>query len=286
VGQLALAFPAHKHVVCYSGGHSSALVAIEVVRRYGPDGVVLLNHDINARVEDADVKRFKREVAAALGLPITYANHARWDEWDQFDVVMHARAFKVRSGEELCTNRLKTEPFKRWLAANVEKSACTVYYGFDANETTRITRRAGIMGAMGYRTAYPLASWRRTIQSTREIGIEPPLTYSTWKHANCVGCIKAGKQHWYAVFVHRRDVWEKAKWAEEEIGYSIQPDVYLSDLEPTFAEMVEAGVEATEKISHQRFWVDARRLVRSHARSKVAECASNDENQKPCECVI
>jgi 3'-phosphoadenosine 5'-phosphosulfate sulfotransferase (PAPS reductase)/FAD synthetase len=148
VGQLPLAFPAHKHVVCYSGGHSSALVAIEVVRRFGADGVVLLNHDINGRVEDADVKRFKREVAAALGLPITYANHAKWDEWDQFDVVMHARAFKVRNGEELCTNRLKTEPFKRWLAANVEKSACTVYYGFDANEMTRITRRAGIMGAM------------------------------------------------------------------------------------------------------------------------------------------
>jgi hypothetical protein len=86
--------------VCYSGGHSSALVAIEVVRRFGADGVVLLNHDINGRVEDADVKRFKREVAAFLGLPITYANHARVDEWDQFDVVMHARAFKVRNGEE------------------------------------------------------------------------------------------------------------------------------------------------------------------------------------------
>jgi hypothetical protein len=205
---------------------------------------------------------------------------------DQFDVVRDAGAFKGANGHVLCTYYLKTEPFRAWLAANADPAVTTIYYGFDANETTRITRRVGIMAEMGYRTAYPLAHWPRTISTTEEIGVRPPLTYGVWKHANCVGCIKAGKQHWYAVFVHRRDVWEKAKWAEEEIGYSIQPDVYLSDLEPTFAEMVEAGVEATEKISHQRFWVDARRLVRSHARSKVAECASSDENQKPCECVI
>ena len=73
-------FPAHKHVVCFSGGHSSALVAVEVVRRFGAADVVLLNHDINPRAEDDDVKRFKREVAAHLGLPITYASHPRWDE--------------------------------------------------------------------------------------------------------------------------------------------------------------------------------------------------------------
>ena len=42
-----LAAPAH--VVCFSGGHSSALVAIEVVRRYGRGDVVLLNHDAAMR---------------------------------------------------------------------------------------------------------------------------------------------------------------------------------------------------------------------------------------------
>ncbi len=30
-----------KHIVCYSGGHSSALVAIEVVRKYGKENCVL-----------------------------------------------------------------------------------------------------------------------------------------------------------------------------------------------------------------------------------------------------
>ena len=51
-----------KHIVCYSGGHSSALVAIEVVRKFGKENVVLLNHDINQSVENEDIKRFKKAI--------------------------------------------------------------------------------------------------------------------------------------------------------------------------------------------------------------------------------
>ena len=74
-----------KYIVCYSGGHSSALVALEAVRKYG-DKVVLLNHDISPSVEHIDVKRFKEEVASYLGLKITYANMTGWEEKDQFDI--------------------------------------------------------------------------------------------------------------------------------------------------------------------------------------------------------
>ena len=52
-----------KAIVCFSGGHSSALAAIEAVRRYGKDKVILLNHDMSPKVEHEDIKRFKREVA-------------------------------------------------------------------------------------------------------------------------------------------------------------------------------------------------------------------------------
>lgn len=146
--QFALSY-SPRHVVLFSGGHSSALVAVEVVRRFGPLGTVLLNHDINPSAEDADVKRFKREVADHVGLPITYANHARWSEWDQFDVLVDAGAFKVGNGSELCTARLKTEPFDRWLSAHCPPGSATLYYGFDAGETKRIQRRASILGARG-----------------------------------------------------------------------------------------------------------------------------------------
>ena len=52
-----------KYIVCFSGGHSSALVAIEAVRKYGKENVILVNHDICSRAEDEDIKRFKKEIA-------------------------------------------------------------------------------------------------------------------------------------------------------------------------------------------------------------------------------
>lgn len=272
-----------KHVVCYSGGHSSALVAIEVTRKFGAENVILLNHDIHASVENPDIKRFKADVAKHLGLPITYANMDGVESMDQFDVVVKARAFKVGNGEALCSNRLKTQPFHKWLKANFPvdpvtgESGCVIYYGFDANERRRITRRSSVLGAMGYRSDYPLALWTRTIQSTREVGIEPPLTYGTFKHANCTGCLKAGMQHWYAVFCTRPDIWNKAKAAEDSIGYTIIRDYTLEELEPRFELMRCAGVKPTEHINQRRFWIDAK---------KAANLDPAADDAKPCECVI
>ena len=69
-----------KHIVCFSGGHSSALAAIETVRKYGRENVILLNHDISPHVEHEDIKRFKQEVADYLHIPITYANMPGWED--------------------------------------------------------------------------------------------------------------------------------------------------------------------------------------------------------------
>ena len=63
-----------QYVVCYSGGHSSALAAVETVRRFGNENVILLNHDISSKVESIKIKKFKNQVAEYLQLPITYAN--------------------------------------------------------------------------------------------------------------------------------------------------------------------------------------------------------------------
>lgn len=266
-----------KHVVCYSGGHSSALVAIEVARRYGVADVVLLNHDMHFTVEHADIKRFKNEVAEYLGLTITFASRNNAEQ-DQFDVTVEAGAFKVDSGPELCTHRLKTEPFMNWLKENADPSDTVVYYGFDANEKHRIQRRSGIMGALGWETDYPLLWKERTIHATSEVGIERPLTYEVFKHGNCVGCLKAGWQHWYIVFCTRPDIWLKGKWAEDEIGYAIHHDetgpVYLEDMEPRFEAMRAAGIPATEHIPHQRFWADAKRIIKISA----------VQSSIPCEC--
>ena len=270
-----------KHIICYSGGHSSALVAIEAVRKFGAENCVLLNHDIASNVEHEDIKRFKIEVARYLGMPVTYANiHGLSAEElpDQFDVVMQASAFKVGRGTELCTSRLKTEPFMKWLAENATDKNCIIYYGFDANETARIQRRIGILGEQGYRTDFPLALWKdRTIQSTEEIGINRPLGYTKFKHANCIGCLKAGKLHWYITYLERPDIFEKAKRAEEHIGYSIIASDSMSELEEDFAKLKCAGVTASEHEDGRTFAARAK---------KVLKTFEDGDFFKPCECTI
>lgn len=269
-----------KHIVCYSGGHSSGVAGIEVARKFGIENTILLNHDIHFTVEHADIKRFKQEVADYLGLPITYANY-KDPNMDQFDICVKDKAFKVDKGPVICTSRLKTEPFAEYLEANHADRDCIIYYGFDdtARELDRMQRRIGVLGAQGFRTDYPLALWtNRTIHATEEIGITRPSTYSVFMHGNCIGCLKAGWQHWYIVYCTRPDIWLKGKWAEEEIGYAIHHDdtgpVYLEDMEDRFEKMRLAGVDATERIPQQKFWAKARKIVKIHELM----------DDKPCEC--
>jgi hypothetical protein len=265
------------HIVCYSGGESSGLTALEVVRKFGRENVLLVNHDMHFTVEDPDIKRFKAELAAHLGLPITFVNY-RDAAFDQFDVCVQKQAFKVQNGQEFCTSVLKTGPFMDFLAREFPAKDAVCYYGFDANEGVRIQRRSSIMAEQGYATDFPLAMWQRTCLSTIEIGIKPPLTYSMFKHANCIGCLKAGWQHWYCVYCTRPDIWLKAKWAEEEIGHAIHHDesgpVYLEDMEERFAIMKCAGVEPTEHMPHQKFWAIARKFI----------AIASTPDLLPCEC--
>lgn len=268
-----------KYVVCYSGGHSSALVAIEAVRKAGKENVILLNHNISAEVEDSDIKRFKQEIADYLGVQITYANMEGWETKTPLKVCKDIGAFKVGTGTALCTNRLKTEPFYEWLDLNFPSTPfepredIVILYGFNKEESNRIQRRIGVMMSKGYRTDFPLALWDRTILNTEEIGIKRPNTYELFRHANCKGCLKAGKQQWYIVYCLYPWLWEEAKEAENQIGYSIIKDVYLEDLEPKFARMKCKGIEPGEKMKPQTFWAMVKREIPDGSESLPCECA-------------
>lgn len=276
--QLELPIKNIKHIVCYSGGHSSAVVAMNVAARYGTEDLILLNHDISSFVEHQDIKRFKQEVADYLKVPITYANHPKSDTMDQFDVSVNTKSFKGATGMAICTSLLKTKPFNEYLKANFTNKDCVIYYGFDKNELHRVQRRASILGGQGYRSDYPLALWKELkYTSTTEVGIARPLAYTKFKHANCTGCLKAGKQHWYIVYCDRPDIWDKAKDAEDEIGYSIMKNDYLEELEPMFFKMKQLGIEATE---HE----DARTFF-ARVKKQIAEY-DDEQVDKPCECTF
>jgi hypothetical protein len=151
----------------------------------------------------------------------------------------------------------------------------TILYGFDKHETDRIQRRVGVLASKGYKTDYPLAFWNRIIQEVEEIGIKRPETYTVFRHANCIGCLKSGKQQWYIVYCLRPDIWEKAKIAEERIGYSIIKGVYLEELECKFNAMKNAGIVPTKTVKFQTFWAQVRKSL-----------PEEDGSNMPCECAI
>jgi len=272
-----------KYIVCFSGGHSSAIVAIEAVRRYGKQSVILLNHDISPEVEHEDIKRFKKEVAEYLQIEITYANMEGWETKTPLRICKEIGGFKFGpTGTALCTSYLKTKPFYKWLEKNypVKKGEMRedikILYGFDKSEPNRIQRRVGVMQIKGYYTDFPLAYWERTIERTEDIKIQRPEVYQLFRHANCVGCIKAGKQQWYLVYCLYPHIWKEAIEAENEIGYSILKNVYLEELEPKFARMKCQGIVPSEMIKPQTFW-------------SMVEKSLSLEGQLsflPCECAI
>lgn len=278
------------HIGCYSGGLSSARVAVYLVKKFGKENVILVNHQ--CILEEPDVARFEEEVAAYLGIPITYVSFNGWETKDQFDVVIEKGSFINPEGsrEALCTHVMKTEPFMKWMQFNFpvsdnlfyKKVDCIVYYGFDANEENRILRRSSIMAAHGYKTAFPIAhNAAEVISSTTEIGIEPPNTYNIFKHANCVGCLKAGWQHWYCVYCLRKDIWEKGKVAEDIIGYSIHKDAYLEEKEEEFDRMISAGIEPTEKIKPQTWWALVKKRLKEF---DGTICTVSETDERPCAC--
>jgi len=303
-----------KHIVCYSGGHSSALVAIEVVRMFGKENVILLNHNINPRYEDTDIKRFKKQVSDYLGIEITYANHENQLSIEliknQFEVCIEAGSFiNPHNRQILCTSILKTKPFYKFLENLPKDNEYIIYYGFDESEPSRIDRRKTILNDNGYDSDYPLALWgdgkfkilkafyeskgknfesicitenytskdhyQRTIYSTNDIGITPPNTYNIWKHANCKGCLKAGQQHWYCVYVHDYEVFEMGKNAENIMGHSFGNFGFLKDVEDKFRRMKEIGIPANEHIPSNIFWKSAKQYLKQ-----------STQDLFPCECFV
>lgn len=276
------------HVVCFSKGHSSALVSIELVREFGKENVILVNHNINPKKEDADIKRFGNEVAAYLDIPITFVNYKGIQDEnnipDQFQIAKSKKAFKApNTSDATCTYELKTKPFFDWIELNFPKQDCMIYYGFDSNETARIARKKAMMGLIGLGVDFPLALWERTILSTTEIGITPPNTYSVYKHANCKGCLKAGIQHWYVTYVNEYEIFCEGKDCEIYLGYTILRKSIkgklvpfsLTEFEPVFEKMKAAGIPATEHFSSLLF----RRALKEFGITEFGK-------YMPCECMI
>ena len=79
------------------------------------------------------------------------------------------------------------------------------------------------------------------------------------------------------MYCTRPDIWEKAKWAEEEIGYTIIKGNSLLELEPIFEEMRKKGISTTEHTKGVTFWASVK---------KSGINTKPDTINKPCECLF
>jgi hypothetical protein len=275
-----------KYVVSFSGGHSSALVAIEAVRKHGKENVILLNHDISSQVEHQDIKRFKNEVADYLGIPITYANAEDFENNPPLKVVRN-KWFISSTGRIMCTYFLKIQPFENYMKDHFPASPTkpndevTVLIGFDRKEYHRIQRRNTILAATGYMSDFPLAFWERTIYQTEEVGIERPITYKMERHANCIGCLKAGIQHWYVVYILHKDIFDDAVAFERETGFRIHRDFCLEEKLIQFESMKCAGIVPDNTTNSYKFWSRVKKILAEHESCHLpCECSEylSDEN--------
>ena len=192
-----------KRIICYSNGTNSASVALYITEKFGKENCILLNHGINTKYEPKDVTEFGKKIADYIGLPITYANHNGVNDLSkipsQFEVCEQAGTFVNPANRQiLCTNRLKTTPFMKWLKdTGYNSTNSIIYYGYTQSEKHREDRRHKIMCSLGFDTMYPLRRVLIPEDYYKKTGIEAPEHYKVFNHGNCFGCLKAGKQHWY-----------------------------------------------------------------------------------------
>ena len=257
-GSLGFAF--FRHVVTFSGGAASAVVA-KLIADENPGTTVLLFHD--TQTEPEDNYRFRREAAQFIGLPITEASDGR-DIWQVFS----DEGFLGNQRLTPCSKILKRIPGDTWLKAN---KPCKVYFGFTREEWQRACRTAArIDRDVGIECGFPLIERGIGKNDCLELvtncwGLQLPKMYEWAEHANCVPCVKGGLAYWGMIHERHPEAWERAAQAERDTGYQILKETRYGTLE--------------EELPH---CLD---LARKHEAKRNAEAAQGSLFEAPCECM-
>ena len=213
------------HVVKFSGGAASAVVAAIVAKRH-PEKTVLLYH--STATEPADNDRFRAEVAAYIGIPITDISDGR-DIWQVFDDERFLGNQRLTS----CSKLLKQRPGDAWIR---EHLPCTVYYGFTPDEQDRADRITVTLEMMGAEAGFPLIdlgiSKEECLRRVTDCwGLALPAMYAWADHANCIPCVKGGLAYWGMVYLHARPAWDRAVAEEKKHGQQILKNTRYGTLE-------------------------------------------------------
>lgn len=227
-----------KHIVQFSGGAASAYVAWLVSQKHGVKNTVLLFHD--PKTEHEDNARFRKQVSDYVGVPITEVSDGR-DLWQLID----DERCLPSSFIPFCTRILKAEQCEKYIKALTDDFI--LYNGLGVNEWRRVQRAIARAASLGRELRCPLVDLRITDAEVKRIIREEwriclPKAYQTVEHANCIPCFKAGKGHWFRVWKHHRESFDKAVEYEEKIGHTVFKGEPLTGL----AEKWEAEPETEE----------------------------------------
>lgn len=209
-------------VVGFSGGVTSAWCAGWALRNYPREEVILLWHD--TKEEHPDTYRFLREMAAALGMPITERSDGR-----SVTELFRDEGFLGNNQNAMCSRILKAEQGEKFIDELRENEGVTEIirvFGFSGNERERIQRMQGHAIKACYAVRFPVAEEKVTKQQCAdwcncEMGVPPSAQYEHFEHANCEGCVKGGYAYWLKVDKHAPHVFEQRAGLEEEFGHPI-----------------------------------------------------------------
>jgi len=246
--------PTRRVIVGFSGGVTSAWCAGWALRHFPRDEVVLLFHDTKA--EDADTYRFLNEMAARLQMPITDRSDGR-----SLDQVFEDHNAIANNRMGFCSEELKQIPGKKFIRELQEHGVTEIVrvFGFSANEGHRIQRQSAYSWQLStlwceVSARFPIAEEKVTKQDCANwcsctMGVSIPRIYEWSEHANCVGCIKGGKNYWLAVKENAPEVYAHRKEQEQRYGcHLLNGFVSLTELETSGVKRVVGHREPIEEL--------------------------------------
>jgi len=219
-------------VVGFSGGVTSAWAAGWALRTFAPASVSILFHD--TKEEDEDTYRFIKEMAAALGKPITERSDGR-----SVTELFRDEGAIANNRMAFCSRILKAEQGQKYIDELRAGGATEIVkvIGFTAMEWQRIQRATMHAERDGVAVRFPLVEEKITKQQAADwcisLGVQPPRMYRWSEHANCVGCVRGGKAYWLKVRENRPDVFDQRSALENEFGHTILKDTSLVQLAAT-----------------------------------------------------
>lgn len=212
-----------KHIVKYSRGRTSAVMASLVIEEHGRENTIFLSCD--TKEEAPDCYRFGDEVAAFLKMPITVIADGR-------SVTQLFIDQKMLGNNRMtsCSRILKQEIGDKYIRDLIDKGFdITAYEGMSLpDDAHRISGRREVHANLGVEIRFPLIERGLTSDDCTKIitscwGIKLSESYEHFGHDNCLarGCVKGGLAYWGLLALYKPEVWEKAACEEDFFGHCI-----------------------------------------------------------------